>query len=82
MYPMVQYHTLGELIMAQHGHLLFLSMEDNDGRFALSGFLASQLCYSGSLFQTSFEADRALAEFAGIIHARLWIAVIAPRCPT
>lgn len=51
-------------------------MEDTDNQFAMLGFLASQVRH------TSLEADSTLAEFPGITYARLWIALIAPRCPT
>ena len=42
---------------AYHGLVwaLVVHMEDNDGQFALLGFLASQLQYSGSLHQTTLK---------------------------
>jgi ribonuclease HI len=55
--------------------------EDHNGQYCTLGFLASQLRHCGTLFAVNYEADSTLTELAGIIYARLWIAIVAPICP-
>ena len=60
---------------------LVVFFERQDGSFAIAGFLSAQLRFCGPLFQVDY-SDSTLTEFAGIIFARLWIAITAPACPT
>lgn len=60
---------------------LVIFFECQNGQYQTLGFLAAQLRHCGALFRVNY-ADSTLTEFAGIIFARLWIAIVAPPCPT